>query len=107
MTYAGAWVAVGAGAAVVVGEGASVGVGEGVAVAAPLVVAAVVVGVSIAPAPPIVGPHALSSSAPAASAVTRPAPALIPCPLADVPVVYIRRAVDCLGLPCPRCKHRA
>ena len=84
MTYAAAWVAVGAGVAVVVGEGASVGVGvEASAVAGLLVVAAVVVGVSIAPAPPTVGPHALSSSAPAASAVTRPAPALMPCPLAD------------------------
>jgi hypothetical protein len=43
-------------------------------------VVAVVVGVSIAPAPPTVGPHALNSSAPAARAVTRPAPALMPSP---------------------------
>jgi hypothetical protein len=41
----------------------------------------VVVGVSIAPAPPTIGPQALSASAPAASAVTRPAPTLIRVPL--------------------------
>jgi len=42
--------------------------------------AVVVLGVSIAPAPPTVGPQALSSRTPAASAVTRPAPALMPFP---------------------------
>jgi hypothetical protein len=84
MRYAGAAV-VGDGAAVVVGLGAGsvVVVVGGVDVADEAdeaAVVAVVVGVSIAPAPPTVGLHALNSSAPAASAVTRPAPALMPSP---------------------------
>jgi hypothetical protein len=82
--------------AAVVGDGAAVGVGLGAGSVVVVVggvdvadeadeadeaaVVAVVVGVSIAPAPPTVGLHALNSSAPAASAVTRPAPALMPSP---------------------------
>jgi hypothetical protein len=86
MRYAGAAVG-GAGAgALVVGMSVAVGVGSGTDVVGAGVdevedaAADVVVGVSIAPAPPTLGPHALSSSAPAASAVTRPTPALIPSP---------------------------
>jgi hypothetical protein len=93
MRYAGA-AAVGDGAAVAVevrlgADSVVVGVAvvavvavvvDGVAVVGEAAVVAVVVGVSIAPAPPTVGPHALNSSAPAARAVTRPAPALMPFP---------------------------
>jgi hypothetical protein len=81
MRYAGAAV-VGDGAAVAVevGLGSVVFVVGGADVVDEAAVVAVVVGVSIAPAPPTVGPHALSSSAPAARAVTRPAPALMPFP---------------------------
>jgi len=89
MRYADA-AAVGDGAvvAVEVGLGADsvvvvvvvVDVVDGVEVVDEAAVVAVVVGVSIAPAPPTVGPHALNSSAPAARAVTRPAPALMPSP---------------------------
>jgi hypothetical protein len=81
MRYAGAAV-VGVGAAVVValGAGCVVVVVVGLDVVDEAAVVAVVVGVSIAPAPPTVGPHALSSSTPAARADTRPAPALMPFP---------------------------
>ena len=83
MRYAAA-AAVGDGAAVAVevglGAGSVVVVVDGVEVVDEAAVVAVVVGVSIAPAPPTVGPHALNSSAPAARAVTRPAPALMPFP---------------------------
>jgi hypothetical protein len=86
MRYAGAAVGgAGAGAAVV-GTSVAVGVETGTEVVGAGAdevedgAADVVVGVSIAPAPPTLGPHALSSSAPAASAVTRPTPALIASP---------------------------
>jgi hypothetical protein len=83
MRYADA-AAVGDGAVVAVevglGAGSVVVVVDGVEVVDEAAVVAVVVGVSIAPAPPTVGPHALNSSAPAARAVTRPAPALMPSP---------------------------
>jgi hypothetical protein len=62
------------------GAGSAVVVMDGVDVVDEAAVVAVVVGVSIAPAPPTDGVHALSSSAPAARAVTRPARALMPFP---------------------------
>jgi hypothetical protein len=89
MRYADA-AAVGDGAVVAVEVGLGAGsvvvvvvvvvVVDGAEVVDEAAVVAVVVGVSIAPAPPTVGPHALNSSAPAARAVTRPAPALMPSP---------------------------